>query len=488
MQVTIILAFCLFNGWLRVKFLEILNLSPMKKIIYLLLLVPFFGLSQSTEPSNADAVFIKKLSDEILTNGKAYDLLYELTKKVGGRIAGSPAMYKAEAWGEKTLQQLGAPSVSKQACQVPRWVRGTGDFASITSIDGKKQARALDVLALGNSLGDGKKVEATILAVQNFEELEKRKDEVKGKIVYFNNSFDATIVKTFEAYGKAGQYRRNGASQAAKYGAVGCIIRSLTSSTANDPHTGGMAYNDSFPKIPAQAVGPRDADYLWSLAKKSSTVKIKMATHGQFLPDTTGHNIIAEIKGAQFPDEIITLGGHLDSWDVNEGAHDDGAGVVHTMEVLRAMLAVGYQPKRTIRFVLFANEENGLRGGMAYAQAAKDKKEKHIFALESDEGGFTPRGFSFTASPEKVEAAKRWIPLLKPYGTSTMDDIGGGSDISPLNRQLQVPLCGFVPDPQRYFDIHHARSDVFENVNKRELLLGAVNIAGLIYLVDTYGF
>ena len=488
MQVTIILAFCLFNGRLGVNFLEILNLSPMKKIIYLLLLAPLFGLSQVSQPTNADAVFIKKVSDEILTNGKAYDLLFELTKKVGGRIAGSPAMYKAEAWGEKTLQQLGAPSVSKQACQVPRWVRGSGDFASITSVDGAKQTRALDVLALGNSLGDGKKVEATLLAVQDFDELEKRKDEVKGKIVYFNNSFDATLVKTFEAYGKAGIYRRSGPSQAAKYGAVGCIIRSLTSSTANDPHTGGMAYNDSFPKIPAQAVGPRDADYLWTLAKKSSAVKISMATHGKFLADTTGHNIIAEIKGSQFPNEIITVGGHLDSWDVNEGAHDDGAGVVHTMEVMRALLAVGYQPKRTIRFVLFANEENGLRGGSAYAAAAKDKNEKHIFALESDEGGFTPRGFSFTASPEKVAAAKRWLPLLKPYGTDSMDDIGGGSDISPLNRQLQVPLCGFMPDPQRYFDLHHARTDVFENVNKRELLLGAVNIAGIIYLVDTYGF
>jgi hypothetical protein len=371
---------------------------------------------------------------------------------------------------------------------VPRWVRGSGDFAKITRIDGKKQVRALDVLALGNSLGDGKKVEGTLLAVQDFTDLEKRKDEVKGKIVYFNNSFDATIVKTFEAYGKAGQYRRNGASQAAKYGAVGCIIRSLTSSTANDPHTGGMAYNDSFPKIPAQAVGPRDADYLWSLAKQSSNVKVSMASHGKFLPDTTGHNIIAEIKGSQFPDEIITIGGHLDSWDVNEGAHDDGAGVVHTIEVMRAFIAVGYIPKRTIRFVLFANEENGLRGGTAYAAAAKEKNEKHIFALESDEGGFTPRGFSFTAAPEKVAAAQRWLPLLKPYGTSSMDDIGGGADIGPLNRNLNTPLCGFLPDSQRYFDVHHARSDVFENVNKRELLLGAVNIAGLIYLVDKYGF
>ena len=319
-------------------------------------------------------------------------------------------------------------------------------------------------------------------------DLEKHKNEVKGKIVYFNNSFDATIVKTFEAYGKAGQYRRNGASQAAKYGAVGCIIRSLTSSTANDPHTGGMAYNDSFPKIPAQAVGPRDADYLWSLAKQSSTVKVSMATHGKFLPDTTGHNIIAEIKGTQFPNEIITLGGHLDSWDVNEGAHDDGAGIVQTMEILRTMKALNYKPKRTIRFVLFANEENGMRGGNKYAELAKLNNEKHVFALESDAGGFTPRAIGISAtSPEQFKKMQQWASLLKPYGTEITAG-GGGADIGPLKTvDSNVVLSGLVPDSQRYFDLHHAKTDVFENVNKRELLLGAVNMAAVIYLIDQYG-
>jgi hypothetical protein len=280
-------------------------------------------------------------------------------------------------------------------------------------------------------------------------------------------------------------YRRSGPSRAAKYGAVAVMIRSLTESTANDPHTGAMAYTDSIPKIPAVAVGPRDADYLWSL---KTSFKVSLSTNGQFLPDTIGHNVIAELKGTDLADQIITVGGHLDSWDVNEGAHDDGAGVVHTIEIMRAMKAIGYKPRHTIRFVLFANEENGLRGGTKYAEQAKINNEKHVFALESDEGGFSPRGFGFTTSTkEQLTKIQSWLPLLKPYGTENLIGGGGGADIGPLNRVFGTPLAGLIPDAQRYFDIHHARSDVFENVNKRELMLGAVNMAGLIYLVDQYG-
>lgn len=453
----------------------------MKKIYILLLLLPFGSFAQQD-----DAAVIKKISDEILRNGKAYDLLYQLTKQVGGRIAGSPQMYKAEAWGEKALKEMGADKVWLQECMVPRWVRGAKEDARVVTIDGKKTNRVLDVLALGNSMGSAKPITAEVIAFDSFEEMEKRKDAVKGKIVYFNHSFDPTNIKPFVSYGQTGVSRRAGPSMAAKYGAVGVMIRSLTESTANDPHTGGTVYNDSFPKIPAIAMGPRDADYIWDLSKKSSFT-VTMKTSAKFLPDTIGHNVIGELRGSMFPDEIITLGGHLDSWDVNEGAHDDGAGVVHTIEVMRALKAIGYQPKRTIRFVLFANEENGMRGGNKYAAEAKEKGEKHIFALESDAGGFTPRGFGFTAPKDKHDKMQAWLPLLKPYGTEDMSGSGGGADIGPLNRTFGTPIAGFIPDPQRYFDLHHARTDVFENVNKRELLLGAVNMAALIYLVDKYG-
>ncbi len=453
----------------------------MKKLILLLLLSPIALLAQQE-----DAAMIKKISDEILRNGKAYDLLYQLTKQVGGRLAGSPQMYKAEAWGEKALKEMGADNVYLQECMVPRWVRYGKEEATVLSADGKTINKKLDVLALGNSLGNGKPVTAEVIAFNSFEEMDKRKSEVKGKIVYFNHSFDPTNIKPFISYGQTGVSRRAGPSAAAKYGAIAVMIRSLTESTANDPHTGGTVYNDSFPKIPAIAMGPRDADFVWDLCKKS-VVKVTMKTSAKFLPDTIGHNVIGELKGSTYPDEIITVGGHLDSWDVNEGAHDDGAGVVHTIEVMRALKAIGYTPKRTIRFVLFANEENGMRGGNKYAEVAKQKGEKHIFALESDEGGFTPRGFGFTATKDKHEKAQQWLSLLKPYGTEDMSENGGGADIGPLNRLFGTPIAGFLPDPQRYFDLHHARTDVFENVNKRELLLGAVNMAGLIYLVDKYG-
>jgi hypothetical protein len=457
------------------------NFGTMKKLTLLLLLLPFAALAQNGE----DAATIKKIADEILRNGKAYDLLHQLTKDIGGRLAGSPQFAKAVQWGKITMEQNGADNVFLQECMVPHWVRGGQDKALITEIDQKKTTRALDVLALGNSLGSGT-VTAEVLAVANFDELEKRKDEVKGRIVYYNQAFDPTNVKPFISYGQTGIYRRSGPSRAAKYGAVGVMIRSLTESAANDPHTGAMAYMDSFPKIPAIAVGPRDADAVWELSKKS-VFKMSMTTKGHFLPDTIGHNVVAELKGTEFPDQFITVGGHLDSWDVNEGASDDGTGVVHTIEIMRALKAIGYKPKHTIRFVLFANEENGLRGGTKYAEEAKAKGEKHIFALESDAGGFTPRGFSVAVNKEQMAKLQSWLPLLSPYGTEEFTNGGGGADVSPLNR-LGTPVSELNPDPQRYFDLHHARSDVFEKVNKRELLLGAVNMAALIYLIDKYGF
>ncbi|MDP1762752.1 MAG: M20/M25/M40 family metallo-hydrolase [Sediminibacterium sp.] len=454
----------------------------MKKILLSLICIPFLTMAQPSE----DAAVIKKIADEILRNGKAYEQLYELTKQVGGRLAGSPQSVKAVEWGKRTLEKNGADNVFLQECMVPHWVRGGQDKAEIVIINKKKSNRPLDVLALGNSMGSGGTVTAEVLAVADFEELEKRKEEVKGKIVYYNQGFDPTNVKPFVSYGQTGIYRRSGPSRAAKYGAVGVMIRSLTESTANDPHTGSMAYMDSFPKIPAIAVGPRDADAVWALSKQSSFT-LSMTTYGSFLPDAIDHNVIAELKGSEFPNEYITIGGHLDSWDVNEGAHDDGAGVVHTIEVMRALRAIGYQPKHTLRFVLFANEENGLRGGSKYAEVAKEKGEKHLFALESDAGGFTPRGFSIQANKEQMAKLQSWLPLLTQYGTSEITPDGGGADIGPLNRTFGTPVGELFPDPQRYFDLHHARSDVFENVHKRELLLGAVNMAALIYLVDKYG-
>ena len=454
----------------------------MKKLLTVITLFPFF-----TKAQTEDSIFIRRIADDVLVNGKAYENLRYLTKQIGGRLAGSPQMVKAEKWGAVAMQQSGADTVYLQECMVPHWVRGGTDKAEIVSVDNKKQKQSLDVLALGNSLGSSKKgVTADVLAVSSFDELEKRKDEVKGKIVFYNYPFNATYILPGKAYGESGVYRYAGASRAAKYGAVAVVIRSMTEATDNNPHTGAMKYNDSFPKIPAAALGLHDADNLWQTCKEHKNVKLSLFTFGHFLPDTTGHNIIGELKGTE-ANNFITVGGHFDSWDVNEGAHDDGTGIVQTMEVLRVLKILGYKPKKTIRFVLFANEENGQRGAEKYAEQAKAKNENHVFALESDEGGFTPRGFSFVINDEKIKKIKSWKTLFEPYGGSELIKGFGGTDIEPLNTNLKTPISGFNPDNQRYFDLHHSRGDVFEAVNKRELLLGAINMAALIYLVDKYG-
>ena len=455
----------------------------MRKLFFLVFCWPFLTQAQV----NQDSIIIKKMSDEIMTNGKAYELLRQLTKQIGGRLAGSPQQQNAAIWGKRNMESFAADKVYMQPCKTPNWQRGGKDFVSVVRVNGKAMNRPLAALALGNSLGSNGLVEAELLAVADFDELEKRKAEVKGKIVYYHSMFDPTIVQTFGAYGKAGIYRGTGASRAAKYGAVGVMLHSLSTAPDNAPHTGGMKYDEDYPKIPAVALGPNDAKELYANAKKG-TIRVQMQTYGYFLPDADENNVVAEIKGSTFPNEIITIGGHLDSWDVNEGAHDDGAGIVQTMEILRTMKALNYQPKRTIRFVLFANEENGLRGGNKYAELAKQNNEQHVFALESDAGGFTPRAIGISAtSPEQFKKMQQWASLLKPYGTEITAG-GGGADIGPLkNVNAAIVLAGLVPDSQRYFDLHHAKTDVFENVNKRELLLGAVNMAAIIYLVDQYG-
>ncbi|MFN4314238.1 MAG: M20/M25/M40 family metallo-hydrolase [Chitinophagaceae bacterium] len=453
----------------------------MNKGIFFLLfnIVAFSAFAQ-----NDDSVMARRIADEILVNGRAYENLRHLTKKIGARLAGSPGMVASEKWGLEQMKSAGADKYWMQECMVPYWVRGGIDRASY-QVGNQKMLRTADVVALGNSIGG--KAEAELMMVKSFEELDARKEEAKGKIVFFNYPFDPRFIKTFQAYGDANKYRGAGPSAAAKYGAKAAIVRSMSHGSNNHPHTGGTRYDTAYEKIPALAIGLEDADRLAAEIVKGQKIRMRVQTHGFFKPDTIGHNIIGELRGTELPDEFITVGGHLDSWDNCEGAHDDGAGCVQTIEVLRALKAIGYQPKRSIRFVLFANEENGLRGGNKYAQEAKEKGEKHLFALESDAGGFTPRGFGFTVSDQQWEKIQAWQPILAPYGASELVRGGGGADIGPLGRTFGTALAGLSPDSQRYFDLHHARNDTFEAVNKRELELGAVNMAILIYLVDKYG-
>jgi carboxypeptidase Q len=465
--------------------------------LLLFLLVTINGFGQGPAASAADSALIRRLADTILTDGSAWANLRTLTKKVGARLSGSPGFYKAEKWGQAALNDALADKVWLQECMVPHWIRGGKDSASffggLLGSGGSSivlDVQGLDVIALGNSLGTGPQgITAPVVLINNFDELEQHKNDLKGKIVFYNYHFNPLFVETFMAYGDAVRYRGGGASRAAKYGAAAVLVRSMSESVDNVPHTGALMYNDSFPKIPAVAVGLQDADRLAQLIGKTrSPFQVYLRTGGQMLPDTIAHNVIGELRGTEFPDQYITVGGHLDSWDPAEGAQDDGAGCVQSIEVLRALKAIGYKPRHTIRVVLFANEENGGRGGRKYAEAAKANGEKHLLALESDAGGFTPRAFQLSLSDDSLAAIRPWLDLLRPYGVYLFEKGGGGSDTNPMKPAVGAVVGELRPDSQRYFDYHHARTDVLENVNKRELELGAVNMAALIYLVDKYGW
>lgn len=431
-----------------------------------------------------DSVTLRKLADEVLTHSTAYENLRVLTKDIGGRLAGSPQMPKAEQWGVNALKAAGADTVYLQECMVPHWVRGAKEEARIIS-KRRDFIPPLEVLALGNSAGSGPDgVTAPVLEVSSFDDLEAKKDQVKGKIVFYNYHFNPTFIKTFHSYGDAVKYRGQGASRAAKYGALAVIVRSMSHGANNFPHTGAMQYDSAYPLIPAVAIGLEDADRLSERIKDDNSASVFLRTNCEMKKDTIGHNVIAELKGTQYPDQYITVGGHLDSWDVCEGAHDDGTGCVQSIEVLRAFKALGMRPEHTLRVVLFANEENGSRGGKKYAEVAKTRGEKHIFALESDAGGFTPRGFTTTMSAEQKAKMLSWKPLFEPYGLHDFDEPGGGVDVGQLHAAIGTPMAELYPDSQRYFDIHHAANDVFEAVNKRELELGAFGMAAFLYLVD----
>jgi carboxypeptidase Q len=452
------------------------------------------GAMRMSDPA-ADSALIRRLADTILTDGSAWANLRTLTKKVGARLSGSPGYYKAEKWGQAALSDALADKIWLQECMVPHWIRGGKDVATwVGQSAGGKESGDLDIIALGNSLGTGPKgITAPVVLINNFDELEQHKNDLKGKIVFYNYHFNPLFIETFQAYGDAVRYRGGGASRAAKYGAVAVLVRSMSESVDNVPHTGALGYNDSFPKIPAAAVGLRDADHLaWVLEKASGggggdgSIQVYLRTGGKMLPDTIAHNVIGELRGTEFPDQYITVGGHLDSWDPAEGAMDDGAGCVQSIEVLRALKAIGYKPRHTIRVVLFANEENGDRGAEKYAAAAKANGEKHLLGLESDAGGFTPRSFQLSLSPDSMAAIRPWLDLLRPYGVYMFEKGGGGSDTNPMAAAVGAVVGELRPDSQRYFDYHHSRTDVLENVNKRELELGAVNMAALIYLVDQH--
>ena len=448
-------------------------------------LVMFTLFAMAAFAQEGDSVTIKKIADEVLINGTAYNNLRYLCKQIGPRLSGSPQAQKAVEETARMLREAGADSVYLQPCMVPHWIRGDKEIGYIKQASGKKYN--LNLCALGNSEGTGKKgVTAPVIEVKSFAALEQLGDQVKGKIVFFNFAMNPTYIATFRAYSESGLARRSGASKAAQYGAVAVMVRSLASNPDDYPHAGVLSYNDSFPKIPAVAISTNNAEWLSNELKSTPLLTAYIRNTSTMLPDAPSFNVVGELKGASIPNEIITVGGHLDSWDLAEGAQDDGAGCVQSIEVLRAFKAAGIRPKRTIRAVMFMNEENGSRGAAKYLELAQKNNEQHVFALESDAGGFSPRGFSLDMTPAQRNNILQWKDLFYPYGVYDFAAGGSGADIGPL-KVLGTALAGLRPDSQRYFDVHHAATDVFETVSRRELHLGALNMAALIYLVDKYG-
>lgn len=458
--------------------------SPFVLLIAILCCVESVLAQKKVDPEQQ---MIRSIYDETLTQGEAYENLRYLCKNIGGRVAGSPQNAAAVEWARQLMESYGFDKVFLQEVMVPHWVRGQKEIARVVNSK-KLGTQELNITALGNAVGTGPEgVLAEVVEVQNFEQLaELGREQLEGKIVFYNRPMDQTQIQTGTAYGMAGNQRRSGPSEAAKYGAVGAIVRSLSTDFDDYPHTGSTVYTFNVPKIPAVAISTNDADLLSHLLKDDAELKLYFETHCQMLDDVMSYNVVGEITGSEYPEEYIVVGGHLDSWDLAEGAHDDGAGVVHSIEVLRTLQAIGYQPKRSIRAVLFANEENGLAGGKKYAELAEENKEKHYAAIESDAGGFTPRGFSMDVSDEAYERIQSWKPLLMPYDLHKFEKGGSGADISALKPQ-GVELIGLRPDSQRYFDMHHSAQDVFEIVDRRELLLGAAAMSSLVYLIDSQG-
>jgi hypothetical protein len=438
--------------------------------------------------TDEDAFFIRQIYDHTLTNSQCYDWLQYLTRRIGGRLAGSPQAAAAVEYTRQMLDTLGLDSVWLQPVMVPHWERGEPEQVRIVN-SMKMGSVDLNALALGNSVGTGPAgITAEVVELRSLDEVDSLGEQLRGKIAFFNQPMDPTELNTFAAYGKAAGQRVYGASRAARYGAVGALVRSLTTRLDDIPHTGSTVYDDQADPIPAIAISTNDAALLSRLLREEP-VRVYMRNNSRMLGEALSYNVVGEIRGSEYPEEIILVGGHLDSWDVGTGAHDDGAGCVHAMEVVRQIRQMGYQPKRTIRCVLFMNEENGLRGGRAYWKWSDEQNEYHTAAIESDRGGFTPRGFTADGHEEvftkKFKRVIEWIPLLAPYGLD-FEKGGSGADISGLKSQKGL-LFGFKPDSQRYFDYHHTPIDGPDVVNKRELELGAASMMSLVYLIDHYG-
>jgi len=469
---------------------------PNYKSVCFFFLIAFASINISTNaqtPSTnkIDEKAVCSIFDESLINGQAYERLRVLCKDIGPRLSGSVGADKAVIWAIKEMEALNFDTVYTQACMVPHWERGEKEYVAVHTKD-SKNAIELKACALGYSLGTpAEGIKGKVVKVNGIEDIEAMEaDALKGKIVYYSRPMDPAHIETFDAYGGCVDQRSRGAITAQQKGAIGAIVRSMGLRIDDYPHTGTMDYSSELPDIPSCAISTKASEDLNKMLLEDADLELEMRMSCERFPDKLSYNVIGEKWGSEFKDEYIVVGGHLDCWDNGEGAHDDGAGVVQSIEVLNLFNTLNLNNRHTLRAVLFMNEENGTRGARKYAETAKTKNEKHVVAIESDSGGFVPRGFNVDGTDKAIlqmlKQISGWEALLEPYNLHRYKQGFGGVDINFLKDQ-QIPLMGFYPDPQRYFDIHHTELDVFEQINRRELVLGAASITSLVYLIDKYG-
>ncbi len=442
------------------------------------------GLCAQSPAPDADTALLRHLYDAALTDSPAYAHLGELVSQFPGRLSGSKKLEGAVQWGKGVLEKQGVDRLELQPVMVPHWERGAPESVRFISSDGK--SAALAAFALGGSVPTpAGGLRASVVELHSLDEL--KTTDVKGKIVFFNRSMDPKAVNPGDAYGGAGDQRNKGPGEAAKYGAVGALTRSLTHALDDVPHTGFTGYQDGVPGIPAAALSTVAANRLSAALKADPRLQAELVINSTWFDPALSHNVIGELRGSAHPEQIILVGGHLDSWDVTPGAHDDGSGVVQSIEVLRLLQAVGYKPRHTIRCVLFVSEENSTNGGKEYARLVGEKKEVHLLALESDNGGYQPIGFQLGNKAGDAPArAARWRTLLEPYRLNVLESGPGGADVGPLIDH-GATVGEIITESQRYFDYHHTTIDTMDKVNPRELQLGAAAMAALVYLVDQHG-
>ena len=411
-----------------------------------------------------------KIISKSLTDSTAYNRLGYMCDTFGPRLSGSKNLENAINWILKEMNNDGLENVKGEKVAVPTWIRGKESATLLSPF--KKE---LSMLGLGGSIATPRGgLKAEVIVVNDWDELESRSNEVPGKIVLFN--------APFTSYGETVAYRYSGASAAAKHGAVASLIRSIGPWSMNTPHTGVMAYKDDVQKIPHAALTMEDAMMLSRIHDRNDKIIVKLDMNARMVADRWSRNVLGEIKGSIYPEEVVVVGGHIDSWDVGQGAHDDGGACIASWEVLRLIKELGLKPKRTIRCVMWTNEENGGKGNKGYRDMHMDEMDKHVLAIESDGGVFSPEGFGFSGNESAREIVEEIHELMKPIGANTISEGGRAADVAPLNDE-GVPVMSLKVDGSKYFWYHHTNADTFDKIDFNEFNRCIAAMAIMAYVV-----